>query len=56
MLEKDWLTCTVCDAEFKVVSPLDKTDIGYCPFCGSGVGNDFLDDEGYDDEDPTDNF
>lgn len=57
MNDRDWFSCVVCDAEFKVVSPLDKVGVAFCPFCGSEVENGFEEeDEVYDDPDPSDNF
>lgn len=56
MIDKEWLTCSVCEAEFKILSPLDKLGVEFCPFCGSGVENEFDVGDMYDDEDPTDNF
>ena len=31
----DWITCTVCDEEFKILALVGETTPEYCPFCGS---------------------
>jgi Cytidine and deoxycytidylate deaminase zinc-binding region len=42
----DWITCGVCEEEYKVISSDDEL-VSFCPFCGAEIE---LEDE-YEDED-----
>lgn len=45
----DWIECTSCWAEFKVVSDTDEL-IQYCPYCGAEVEIEDEDEEQEDDD------
>jgi len=42
----DWITCDVCEAEYKIVTSLMSAP-QYCPFCGTETETDTTD-EDYD--------
>lgn len=46
-----WYTCSVCDAEYKVVTTVASGEVGYCPFCASELNEDGEDEYEVDDFD-----
>lgn len=48
--DREWITCTVCDAEFKVVTSLNSNEILYCPFCGSDVVDDSIVEDDFEED------
>lgn len=41
---KDWVECQSCMVEFKVVSDTDEP-LAYCPYCGSDIEHDEIEEE-----------
>jgi hypothetical protein len=46
----DWIECTVCETEYKLISKEPGIKIEFCPFCGVDADNQFTPEE-VDDED-----
>lgn len=44
--------CVECDAVFKIKHDLDGDyyTVGFCPFCGSEIDEDQIDEDNYEDE------
>lgn len=49
MTKKDWVTCSECESEFRVISD-NHDSIGYCPYCGYELEEDCDDDDDWDQE------
>jgi len=48
--DKDIQICRTCDAEFEVEGYNIDEPISFCPYCGSVMGEDHMDEEFYDED------
>jgi hypothetical protein len=48
----EWIECSVCESEYKIVAVQPADDIRYCPFCGTEIELEDTDEE--EDEDLID--